>query len=83
MQLVFYLSTFSTPCTDYLLYLMFRCDFDVMKNLWGSKHTLLILPDKTAASGDGWMGRTHPFQVLDDPFWQISIHDPDGSHLKK
>ena len=26
MQLVFYLTTFSTPCMDYLLYLMFRCD---------------------------------------------------------
>ena len=33
MQLVFYLSTFSTLCMNHLLYLMFRCDFDVMENL--------------------------------------------------
>ena len=33
MQLVFYLPTFSTPCMGHLLYLMFRCDGDVMKNL--------------------------------------------------
>src|SRR6185503_16812042 len=26
MQLVFYLTTFSTLCMSYLLYLMFRCD---------------------------------------------------------
>ena len=41
----FYLPTFSTPCMDYLLYLMFRCDFDVMENLenleefGGSEHS--------------------------------------------
>ena len=46
MQLVFYLPIFSIPCMDYLLYLMFRCDFDVMESLdiggvfVGSKHTL-------------------------------------------
>jgi len=34
MQLVFfYLPTFSTPCMSHLLYLMFRCDFDVMESL--------------------------------------------------
>ena len=33
MQLVFYLPTFSTPCIGHLLYLMFRCDFDVMESL--------------------------------------------------
>ena len=33
MQLVFYLPTFSTPCMGHLLYLMFRCDGDVMENL--------------------------------------------------
>ena len=33
MQLVFYLPTFSTPCMGHLLYLMFRCDFDVMESL--------------------------------------------------
>ena len=33
MQLVFYLTTFSTPCMGYLLYLMFRCDGDVMESL--------------------------------------------------
>ena len=32
MQLVF-LPTFSTPCMDHLLYLMFRCDGDVMERL--------------------------------------------------
>ena len=51
MQLVFYLPTFSTPCMSHLLYLMFRCDGDVMKNLdfgvvfEGSKHTLSDLSD--------------------------------------
>ena len=44
MQLVFYLSTFSTLYMGHLLYLMFRCDFDVMESvdsvgLLGSKHT--------------------------------------------
>ena len=33
MQLVFYLPTFSTPCISHLLYLKFRCDFDVMESL--------------------------------------------------
>ena len=33
MQLIFYLPTFSTPCMDYLLYLMFRYDFDVTESL--------------------------------------------------
>ena len=32
MQL-FFLPTFSTPCMSHLLYLMFRCDFDVMESL--------------------------------------------------
>ena len=36
---------FSTPCMGHLLYLIFRCDGDVMENLdfrdfWASKHTL-------------------------------------------
>ena len=36
MQLVFYLPTFNDPCMRHLLYLMFRCDVDVMENLeWG------------------------------------------------
>ena len=36
MQLIFlffYLPTFSTPYMNHLLYLMFRCDFDVMESL--------------------------------------------------
>ena len=33
MQLGFYLPTFSTPCMSHLLYLMFRCDGDVMESL--------------------------------------------------
>ena len=33
MLLIFYLTIFSTPCMDHLLYLMFRCDFDVMESL--------------------------------------------------
>ena len=45
MKLVFYLSTFSTPYMSHFLYLMFRCDFDVMENLesleefGGSEHS--------------------------------------------
>ena len=45
MQLIFYLTTFSTQYMSYLLYLMFRCDFDVMDSLeileeWeGTKHS--------------------------------------------
>ena len=33
IQLVFYLTIFSTPCIDHLLYLIFRCDFDVTESL--------------------------------------------------
>ena len=33
MRLIFYLPTFSTPYMDHLLYLMFRCNFDVMESL--------------------------------------------------
>ena len=47
MQLVFYLTTFSTPCMDHLLYLMFRCDKGCDRkfgNFVGSKHTLCALP---------------------------------------
>ena len=33
MQLIFYLPIFSTPCIGHVLYLMFRCDGDVMKSL--------------------------------------------------
>ena len=33
MQLDFYLPIFSTKCMGHLLYLMFRCDFDVMESL--------------------------------------------------
>ena len=33
MQLVFLFTIFSTPCMCHLLYLMFRCDGDVMENL--------------------------------------------------
>ena len=33
MQLVFYLPTFSTRSMGHLLYLMFRCDFDVIESL--------------------------------------------------
>ena len=40
MQLVFYLSTFSTSCMSHLLYLMFRCDGKFgFKGCLGSKHT--------------------------------------------
>jgi len=45
MLLVFYLPTFSTPCMSHLLYLIFRCDFDVMQSLEnleelkGTKHS--------------------------------------------
>ena len=33
MQLVFYLPIFSAPCMGHFLYLMFRCDFDVIESL--------------------------------------------------
>ena len=33
MQFFFYLPIFSTPYMGHLLYLMFRCDFDVMESL--------------------------------------------------
>ena len=55
MQLVFYL--FSTPCMSHLLYLMFRCDFDVMENLKnleeleGTKHSPCEAMKATAAYG--------------------------------
>ena len=45
MQLVFYLTIFSTPCMGYLLYLMFRCDRRCdgcdgkFGNFVGTKHT--------------------------------------------
>ena len=45
MQLVFYLTTFSTPCMCYLLYLMFRSDKKCDRcdgkfgNFMGTKHT--------------------------------------------
>ena len=42
MQLDFYLPTFSTPYMDHFLYLIFRCDFDVMESLEefeGSEHS--------------------------------------------
>ena len=59
MQLFFYLSTFSTPYMSHLLYLMFRCDFDVMENLeeFGEVNTAYVffselmqfVPDTTPA----------------------------------
>ena len=42
-NLFFYLTTFSTPCMGYLLYLMFRCDKRCdgkFGNFVGTKHTL-------------------------------------------
>ena len=45
MQLFFYLPTFNVPCMRHLLYLMFRCDVNVMENLelggvfFGTKHS--------------------------------------------
>ena len=39
MQLIFYLSTFSTPCMGHLLYLMFRCD-GKFGGVGGSEHNL-------------------------------------------
>ena len=33
MQLFFYLPTFNARCMRHLLYLMFRCDVDVMESL--------------------------------------------------
>jgi len=38
MQLVFYLSTFSTPCMSHLLYLIFRCD-GKFGRVGGTKHS--------------------------------------------
>ena len=52
MQLVFYLTTFSTPCMSYLLYLMFRCDRRCdecdgkFENFVGTKHTLCLDEEK-------------------------------------
>jgi len=47
----FYLPTFNTPCMGHLLYLMFRCNFDVMENLesLGEVNTVLVLAIGLAA----------------------------------
>ena len=55
MQLVFYLPTFSTPCMSYLLYLMFRCDFNWWKvwkiwRSWRELNTAIVLSTKWCAS---------------------------------
>ena len=54
----FYLPIFSTPCMSHLLYLMFRCDFDVMESLEeleGSEHSPQVFPGQIRRGWIFWL----------------------------
>ena len=88
MQLFFYLTTFSTPCMNHLLYLIFRCDRrcdEKFEILVGTKHTLEGKAGKETAAAARGRGReeaehhslrTECSQFLDariNPLWRFSL----------
>src|SRR6185503_4916956 len=78
MQLVFYLTTFSTLCMSYLLYLMFRCDRRCdgcdgkFGNLVGTKHTprLNTFSPSAAAAGRKCLGMGSASVTCQIHYWR-------------